>query len=93
MLYRVPMKSDLHLPEQIPAVTADRDRLIIPDHNTNTSTPPQEQHRLDEVVGVRPRSFASTMSSGAGFYSSLWGSVPFVIGPPRPVLFEVWVIR
>jgi hypothetical protein len=33
------------------------------------------------------------MSSGAGFYSSLWGSVPFVIGPPKPVLFEVWVIR
>jgi hypothetical protein len=69
------------------------DRLIIPGHNTNTKPPSKEQHRLDQVVGIRPRSFASTMSSGAGFYSSLWGSVPFVIGPPRPVLFEIWVIR
>jgi 4-amino-4-deoxy-L-arabinose transferase-like glycosyltransferase len=81
-------------PLEMAGIIAQRgDRLIIPDHNTNTSAPPKEQHRLDRVVGLQPRSFASTMSSGAGFYSSLWGSVPFVIGPPRPVLFEVWVIR
>jgi 4-amino-4-deoxy-L-arabinose transferase-like glycosyltransferase len=81
-------------PLEMAGVVARRgDRLIIPDHNTNTSPPPKQQHRLDRVVGLQPRSFASTMSSGAGFYSSVWGSLPFVIGPPRPVLFEVWVIR
>ncbi len=81
-------------PLEMAGVIAKRgDRLIVPDHNTNTSAPPKKHHRLDQVVGLRPRSFVSTMSSGAGFYSSVWGSVPFVIGPPRPVLFEVWVIR
>jgi hypothetical protein len=81
-------------PLEITGVNARRGaRLIIPDHNTSISAPSEEHHRLDMVVGLQPRSFASTMSSGAGFYSSLWGSAPFVIGPPRPVLFEIWVIR
>ena len=81
-------------PLEMAGIIAQRgDRLIKPDHNTSTYAPPEEHYRLDKVVGLRPRSFASTMSSGAGFYSSLWGSAPFVIGPPRPVLFEIWVIR
>jgi hypothetical protein len=79
--------------EMAGSVAQRGDHLIIPDPNTNTSAPSKEQHRLDRVVGLRPRSFASVMSSGAGFHSSLWGSVPFVIGPPRPVLFEIWVVR
>lgn len=81
-------------PLEMAGIVARRgDRLIKPDHNTSMYAPPKEHYRLDKVVGFRPWSFASTMSSGAGFYSSLWGSAPFVIGPPRPVLFQVWVIH
>jgi len=81
-------------PLELAGVVARRgDRLIVPDHNTNTISPPEDRNRLERVVGIQPRSFASLMSSGAGFYSSLWGGVPFVFGRPQPVLFEIWVIR
>ena len=69
------------------------DLVIIPVNNTNISrTPPARPGRTEQVNF--PQFLLATMSpeTGAGFYSSRWGPLPWVFAriPPEPyVVFRV----
>ncbi len=71
------------------------DVLAIPLNNTNASPPDPKQSRLLETLLVPGPTWLTTTSYevGAGFHSSFWGPLPFVVGnvPPERVL--VYVLR
>jgi len=70
------------------------DIIITPLNNTNarkyTGDLIHEVERLDIV----PSRFVSVMSmaTGAGFYSDLWGPLPFAFGTPRPDTYLVQLV-
>ena len=57
------------------------DLIVIPVHNTNPFTI-SENTILEQAIAVELHSRMATMSTelGAGFYSSVWGPLPFAIG-------------
>jgi 4-amino-4-deoxy-L-arabinose transferase-like glycosyltransferase len=60
------------------------DIMIIPSNNSNVfeSRIPVQSFRLIQVSQITPVSWLTTISRslGAGFYSDLWGPLPFVVG-------------
>jgi hypothetical protein len=66
------------------------DILVAPSNNTNLFAFPAEA--LEEAGSLRflPSPWLSTMDSGrAGFYTDVWGPMPYAFGPPRPETYEV----
>jgi len=57
------------------------DLIVIPENNTN-SFEILENTTIERTVAVELHSWIATMSTelGAGFYSSVWGPLPFAIG-------------
>ena len=70
------------------------DICVIPGNNTNIRFPPAE---TVEVLAREPEpvwrglSTLSVLPAGAGFYSDLWGPLPFSFHPVPPP--EYWVLR
>ena len=62
---------------------APGDRIVVPENNA--SVPPRQSWHGEvlEEVAVRPSPWIATMRArvGAGFYSEVWGPLPFVIAP------------
>jgi hypothetical protein len=58
------------------------DIFIVPSNNTNPVAPPPERVLLREVLEVPAGGWITTMSekTGAGFYSDVWGPLPFSVG-------------
>jgi hypothetical protein len=69
------------------------DTVAIPLNNTNLS-PPEEQSNVRDILVVPGPRWVTTWNNiaGAGFYSSVWGSLPFVLGraPPEIVVIYPW---
>ena len=68
------------------------DIMIIPSPSQNTNIPkPKQIINPTETMQFRTRSWISIMNleDGAGFYSSLWGPVPFAFGPAYPETYEI----
>jgi hypothetical protein len=67
------------------------DRLIVPSKNSTPAAPPPELVTLLERFELRRHSAAATMSRSlcAGFYSDLFGALPFAIGADEPDFFYV----
>jgi hypothetical protein len=64
------------------------DLIVVPENNTNRFMFPQQivESRENMQFPLHTGMTTMGMSKGAGFYSSLWGPVPFVAGeaPPEP---------
>jgi 4-amino-4-deoxy-L-arabinose transferase-like glycosyltransferase len=58
------------------------DIFIIPNNNTNPINPRSEYVRLREIIKVPSGVWLTTMNHeiGAGFYSDVWGPLPFAVG-------------
>ena len=72
---------------------APGDVLVVALNNSNLRRPPKRAvtrvGELRVVTGVG----VSTMSSGAGFYSSTWGPFPFALGASEPERYRLFEVR
>jgi len=77
---------DLRLPQAQPG-----DFIAIPWNNIQLADISPQMTGWREDFDLDPRRWASTIDSdlGAGFYSSYWGPLPFVIGPARSEHYSV----
>ncbi len=64
------------------SIIARGDLLIVPTNNTNSPSLPPGVFNLVAVFRVAPGRWLTTMSRslGAGFYSDLWGPLPYAVG-------------
>ena len=67
------------------------DRIAVPLNNTNLLPLPAESFAPRSVVGVPVLPFLSTLSPavGAGFYTDIWGPLPFAFGAVPPERYAV----
>ncbi|MBI2200004.1 MAG: glycosyltransferase family 39 protein [Candidatus Rokubacteria bacterium] len=68
--------------------------LVVPANNTNTFLMPRGAVSLHRVVEVPSPGVMATMnrSVGAGFYSDVWGPLPFAVGRVPPERYYVFVV-
>jgi len=66
--------------------------LVLAENNTNIVGPPAGVSAAHKVIQFPKRLFATTMDRelGAGFYTSIWGPLPFAIGPPPPERYHLF---
>jgi 4-amino-4-deoxy-L-arabinose transferase-like glycosyltransferase len=71
------------------------DFLATPGNNTAVNPTPLESGIPFRTLEFAPAPFLSTMNrnTGAGFYSSIWGPLPFVFGPVSMEAYYVQEIR
>ena len=71
---------------------ASGDILIIPANTSNLYEPPMELVRLVATVDYLPDAHCATMNkpAGAGFYASVHGPLPFVMGRIEPDRFYIF---
>jgi len=71
---------------------AGRDILIIPANASNLYAPPKDLVQLVAKVDYLPDASCATMNNlaGAGFYASVHGPLPFVIGRLEPDRFYIF---
>jgi hypothetical protein len=69
------------------------DRIVLPRNNSNIRMPGGKEMTLLEKISVPGPEWIATMSkaTGAGFYSSVWGPLPFSFGPVPPEGADVYV--
>ena len=68
------------------------DIMIIPGNNTNTVWPNTDVFRLTGKIQEQPSGWLSVMKMGwSGFYSSVWGPLPFAVGEVSPEEFFVYM--
>lgn len=66
------------------------DYIAMPSHNSNVY--PLKQHvALQETILVPIPGGMTTMTAGSGFYASLWGPLPFALGPGTALTVEVYL--
>jgi 4-amino-4-deoxy-L-arabinose transferase-like glycosyltransferase len=67
------------------------DRVIVPWNTTNRRPLPGEFLREGPALELTACRWLSTMQrdTGAGFYASVWGPLPFALGPAPDELYEV----
>lgn len=68
--------------------------LIIPSNNTNVVALPPRIAQIVETLEYHPCGWLTTMNriSGAGYYSSLWGPLPFALGAVPPERYHVMIM-
>jgi hypothetical protein len=66
------------------------DLMVTPENATNTYPMPPQFVAAQEILQIDPNAHAATMALGAGFYSSVWGPLPFTFGrvPSEPYLIQ-----
>ena len=71
---------------------ASGDILVIPANSSNLYEPPMDLVHLVKVVDYLPNTHCATMNiqAGAGFFASVHGPLPFVIGRLEPDHFYVF---
>jgi Dolichyl-phosphate-mannose-protein mannosyltransferase len=64
------------------------DLVVTPENTTSTFPIPPQFVAAQQIVQIDPHAYAATMGLGAGFYSSVWGPLPFSFGrvPSEPYL-------
>ncbi len=65
------------------------DLVVTPENATSTFPIPPQFVAAQQILQIDPHAYAATMRLGAGFYSSVWGPLPFTFGrvPSEPYLF------
>lgn len=71
------------------------DIIIIPTNNTNLHSLPEEVAVRNEIFEVDLLRWAGTMNFplGAGFYTDIWGPLPFVIGTVETEQYLVFTLK
>jgi hypothetical protein len=71
------------------------DGLVVPSNNTNPLPPNPERVELLEVLTVPGPRWLTTWNTatGAGFYASVWGPLPFAFGRVPPEGASVYVLK
>ena len=70
---------------------SEGDIMVMPLNNTNTAWPNRDLLRWTGTVQEQPLGWLSVMIRGwAGFYSSVWGPLPFALGEVPPEEFLVY---
>jgi hypothetical protein len=82
-----------HLDTARPQAVAG-DIMVIPTGNTNLVPPSSRRARLVGTMEVPVPSWVATMNyhAGSGFYSSIWGPVPFAFGPAKPEVYLIYEV-
>jgi hypothetical protein len=72
-------------------VERDGDVVVIPPNNSNVTPIPSQMVASQETFAVPTNTGATTMSlvSGAGFYSDIWGPLPYAFGPAPSGVYTV----
>jgi 4-amino-4-deoxy-L-arabinose transferase-like glycosyltransferase len=72
-------------------VERDGDVVVIPPNNSNVTPIPSQMVASQETFAVPTNAGATTMSlvSGAGFYSDIWGPLPYAFGPVPSGVYTV----
>lgn len=65
------------------------DRVVVPRNNTDLRLLPLERLKAIESVEEPADPALATVGPGAGFYSDLWGALPFVAGSVAPEQYMV----
>jgi len=70
------------------------DTMIIPSNNTNIYLPPPDIILLRKTIQLYPCRWLATFNPfvGAGFYSHLWGPLPFGVGNVPPEKYYVFLV-
>lgn len=70
------------------------DVLIIPANNTNVKSPRKDIFHFADSLRVMPFPWLGTMQKplGAGFYSDVWGPLPFVSGDVPPEEYAMYLV-
>lgn len=68
------------------------DIVVVPANNTNLKTMRDQIVEMKEYLEFMPFSWLTTLERnlGAGFYSSIWGPLPFAFGTVQPELFYLF---
>jgi len=74
---------------------ASGDIVAVPSNNTNLLPPSPQKSKLLDTFTANRFAVAATMdqSIGAGFYSSVWGPLPFAFGRPAPEQVMVYELK
>jgi len=69
------------------------DIVVNPSDNTNAYSMPEDMFNIIQVYKIAPLRWLSTLNThtGAGFYSSKWGPLPFVFGPVPEAEYSVFM--
>jgi hypothetical protein len=69
--------------------------IIIPINNTNVFPFPENFASLSSVLSYEQFPLATTMSKtlGAGFYSDIWGAMPFAIGRADSEKYLIYTVN
>jgi len=69
------------------------DVVVVPDNNTLTTRLPKQDYRLLHTIQIPVNAPVSTMNNsvGAGFYSSVWGILPFVFHPVPAETYRIYL--
>ncbi len=73
----------------------DGDIMIIPSNNTNLSPVPEKNTDLVQTITLSPFPWLTTMhyTVGAGFYTDVWGPLPFMIGAVPSEKYTIFSIK
>jgi hypothetical protein len=71
------------------------DVMIVPTNNSNVQIPSGNKFHLAGTLRLMPFQWASTMNrhTRAGFYSDVWGALPFSIGSRPAEEFRIFQFR
>lgn len=73
------------------------DIVILPSKNSNLRLLPKDSKRFRLILTLEivPCRWLATMdhSLGAGFYASIWGPLPFAIGPVGPDKYHAFIVK
>jgi hypothetical protein len=69
--------------------------IVQPENNTNRVSVPEGMVANHEVIAIERRSWVTTMHADrwAGFYSSIWGPLPFSFGPVPAEIYHLIHLR
>ncbi len=81
---------DMEYPQAKPG-----DIIIVPSNNSTPEYFPENMVDFVSVFEFIPCRWLATMdrSLGAGFYSDVWGPLPYVFGGPEPEQYHVFIVK
>jgi len=68
------------------------DIVVIPRNNTNTDIP-RPAAGPEETVSIKMDTGVTTVGAGAGFYSSLWGPLPYAFEPVAAERYDLYAVQ
>lgn len=76
------------------SVVGASDLVVVPRNNSNIFNLPKEEFRIQSTLEFRSSTWMSTLNDkiGAGFYSDIWGPLPYAFGAVPPERFDIYTV-